>query len=156
MPTLLLLTAADGTLTGAAGCRTAGQGPLFLERYLDRPIEDTIARHTGARVKRSQIAEVGNFACQDSRAARVLMSLMPRYLMEQELTWIAFTATVSVRRILRSLGARCTEIGKADGTCVRGGADKWGSYYANDPRVMVGYLPLARRIPALWGMWRAD
>jgi hypothetical protein len=156
MPTLVLLTGADGALAGVAGCRMAGKEPLFLERYLECPIEELIARRTGARVKRSEIVESGNFACQDSATARVFMSQLPRYLIEREQTWIAFTATVSIRRILRSLGARCTELGKADGACVRSDDDKWGSYYANDPRVMVGYLPLARRIPALWGMWRAD
>ena len=156
MPTLLLLTHADGTLAGVAGCRSAAQGPLFLERYLDRPIEDVIARYEGVRVTRSQVVEAGNFACADAHTAREFMSLMPRYLIERRHTWIAFTATVPVRRILRSLGASCTELARAYDACVRGGNDRWGSYYAHDPRVMLGYLPLARRIPAFWGRFRAD
>lgn len=156
MPTLLLLTRADGELAGVAGCRGAGQGPLFLERYLDRPIEELIARHAGGRVPRAQVVEAGNFACRDARAAREFMSLLPRYLVERQHVWIAFTATLPVRRILHSLGASCTELGKASGACVRDGDDRWGSYYANDPRVMLGYLPHARRIPAFAGTWHAD
>jgi hypothetical protein len=156
MPTLLLLTDDAGAIEGVAGCRTAGNEPLLLESYLEHPIEETIARRTGARVKRSQIVEVGNFACRDSRSARAFMSLIAPYLIGRDLVWITFTATVSVRRILGSLGARCTELGRADGACVRSGTDRWGSYYTNDPRVMVGYLPLARRNPALWGTFHAD
>lgn len=156
MPTLLLLTRDDGALGGVAGCRTAGQEPLFLERYLERPIEDMIAQRSGMRAKRSQVVEAGNFACRDAQTARAFMSLLPRYLMERQHLWIAFTATVSIRRILRSLGAGCTELGRAYDACVRGGDDRWGSYYANDPRVMLGYLPLARRIAAFQEQRHAD
>ena len=156
MPKLLLLTRADGALAGVAGCRGAIQGPLFLERYLDRPIEDLIARYARTRVKRSQVVEAGNFACRDSHTARAFMALLPRYLIERQHVWIAFTATVSIRRILHSLGASCLELGSARDACVRDGDDWWGSYYDNDPRVMLGYLPLARRIPAFSGQWHAD
>jgi hypothetical protein len=84
------------------------------------------------------------------------MALLAPYLVERRRQWIAFTATVSIRHILASVGARCAELGRADGACVRGGGDRWGRYYQNDPRIMAGYLPLARRIPTLWGKPRAD
>ena len=156
MPSLLMLTDAAGSLRGVTGCRVAGAGPLFLERYLDRSIEDVLAVKTGARVRRAEVVEVGNFACRDPRVARTFMSLLPRHFIENDLVWITFTATVSIRRILRHLGARCVDLGAATGACVRGGADEWGRYYSNDPRVMAGYLPLARRIPALWAGAHAD
>jgi hypothetical protein len=156
MPTLLMATAIDGTLQGVAGCRAADGNALFLERYLDAPIEEVLSKSTGARVRRSEVVEVGNFACRDSRVACAFTSQLPRYLIGMGNVWIAFTATVSIRRILRLLGARCVNLGAADGACARDGADRWGRYYSNDPRVMGGYLPLARRIPALWGASYAD
>lgn len=156
MPTLLLLIDASNTISAVAGHRSADEESLFLERYLNRPIEECLADATGARAKRAQIVEIGNFAADDPRAARAIMSLMAPYLLARGKVWITFTATVSIRRLLLSLGAPCVELGKADGACVRGGDDQWGNYYARDPRVMAGYLPRARRIPALWGTSRED
>jgi hypothetical protein len=54
------------------------------------------------------------------------------------------------------MGGRCIEVGTADGTCASGGADEWGRYYESDPRVMAGFLPSARRIPALWRSHHGD
>jgi hypothetical protein len=156
MPTLLLYKESTGPLWGVTGCRSAATEPLFLERYLAAPIEAAITASTGARVRRHDIVEVGNFASLNPRAATRFVSRLPRLLLEEGHTWIAFTATSSIRRILQHLGARCADLGPADGACVRHGPDQWGRYYSNDPRVLVGYLPLARRIPALWSASHAD
>ena len=155
MPSLLLMTDACGRIGAVLGCRRADQ-PLFLERYLELPIEESIAARTGNRVRRSQIVEIGNFAATDSRIAARFMSFVAPHFLERGLTWIAFTATDSIRRILATLGARCTDLGAADGLLVANGPDRWGRYYSHDPRVMAGYLPIARRIPALWNTCHAD
>ena len=156
MPTLLLLLDATDALLGVTGCRVACEDTLYLERYLPRPIETVLAAQTGTRAGRSKIVEVGNFACRNPHAATKFVSLLPRHLLQLGCVWATFTATSSVRRILRHLGARCADLGVADGACARGGADDWGGYYATDPRVLAGYLPLARRIPALWSTVDAD
>jgi len=150
MPTLMLLTGVDSELVAAAGFRSAAQEPLFLERYLPLAIEQAIASQSGAPVQRAEIVEVGNFAALDSRRAKILMSFMPAYFLEGSARWLVFTATSSIRRILSAMGGRCLEVGTADGACVAGGIDEWGRYYSTDPRVMAGFLPLARRIPELW------
>jgi thermostable hemolysin len=156
MPTLLKLNDSTGTLQGVAGCRVAGDEPLFLERYLGQPIEQTLAGRIGSAPLRSEIVEIGNFACSTSHAARRFVALLPYFLLERRLAWVAFTATASVRRILQLVGARCMDLGPANGACVRDGADDWGSYYTQAPRVMAGYLPLARKMPRLWKSGHAD
>ena len=156
MPTLLLLTDADGELAAVAGFRSAAHEPLFLERYLPAPIEQALTSRIGRQVQRAAIVEVGNFAALDSRRAGVLMSFMPAYFLEGSARWLVFTATASIRRILCAMGGRCVEVGSADGACVSGGADEWGRYYSADPRVMAGFLPSARRIPALWRTHHGD
>lgn len=156
MPSLLLMTDARGNLDAVLGCRRADGDRLFLERYLPRPIQDEIAAHTGARVSRSRIAEIGNFAARNSQVAGTFMSYLASHLLDRGLTWIAFTATDAIRRILASLEAPCADLGAADGGQVASGPDRWGSYYSHDPRVMAGYLPNARRIPALWKTRHAD
>jgi Thermostable hemolysin len=82
--------------------------------------------------------------------------MLPRYLIQLQLIWISFTATSSVRRMLLHAGARLVELAEARSACAAGGRDDWGHYYSCDPRVMAGYLPLARRIPALWSATHAD
>lgn len=149
MPTLLTLVDASGSLYAVAGARLAANDKLFLERYLPRPIDALLAERGGMPPPRAQIVEVGNFACRGSRVARRFMALLPFYLLDRKLTWVTFTATAAVRRLLHNVGARCVDLGAADGACVRGGPDDWGRYYTHDPRVLAGYLPLARRIPAL-------
>lgn len=156
MPNLLLLTDTSDSLWGVTGARPASSEPLFLERYFDRPIESVLEAGTGSRIRRSEVVEIGNFACRSPRAATTFVSLLPRHLLHLGYVWVTFTATTSIRRILRHLGARCADLGPADGACVRGGADEWGRYYTNEPRVMAGYLPLARRIRGLWASPYAD
>jgi len=156
MPTLLLLTDANSELAAVAGFRNAAHEPLFLERYLAAPIEQALTSRVGARVQRAEIVEAGNFAALDSRRAKILMSFMPAYLLEGPARWLVFTATSAIRRLLSAMGGHCMELGTADGARVAGGADEWGRYYSNDPRVMAGFMPSARRIPELWRTHHGD
>ncbi len=156
MPTLLVLHDPAGSMCAVAGCRVASSERLFLESYLSQPIEEELAEHISSRPRRSEIVEVGNFAARSSRTARRFMSLLPYFLLDRKLTWVTFTATASVRRILHHIGARCVELARAEGAWVRNADDDWGRYYTHDPRVMAGYLPLARRLPALRDAAYAD
>ena len=156
MPTLLLLLDSRNELAAVAGFRCAGDEPLFLERYLPAPVEKAIALQTNSHLHREEIIEVGNFAAIDSRRAKILMSFMPAWFLECSARWIVFTATAAIRGIVTAMGGRCVEIGAADGACASGGADEWGRYYETDPRVMAGFLPSARRIPALWRSQHED
>lgn len=149
MPSLLMLTGSEGRLRAVAGCRSADAQPLFLERYLEWPIEVVIAAQAGRQVRRSQIAEVGNFACSNSRIAAGFILQLAQFLLERGFLWVAFTATVAVRDILTEMNVGCVELAEAKAGSVRGGRDDWGRYYANDPRVMAGFLPVARNIPSL-------
>jgi hypothetical protein len=52
-----------------------------------------------------------------------------------------------VRGILQGFEAPLVELARADGSRISNGADRWGRYYDNDPRVLAGYLPDSRWIP---------
>ena len=80
MPRLFALEAADGSLHGAVGCRGAAEQGLFLERYLDEPVESVIARRTGERVEREGVVEVGNLAAHGAGTARLLIIALTRIL----------------------------------------------------------------------------
>ncbi|MGL4888321.1 MAG: thermostable hemolysin, partial [Aeromonas veronii] len=62
LPCLLGLYRADGTLVGACGLNHASEGPLYLEQYLEQPIEAAINTRLGVYPARNRIIEVGNLA----------------------------------------------------------------------------------------------
>lgn len=147
MPTLLSLRDGSGRLRSVVGLRGATAAPLFLEHYLEQPVEAALATATGRAIRREQVVEVGNLAGSNCRAAVRMVALLPSYLLSLEYRWIVFTATGAVRGILQGLGAPLVELAHADGSRVADGPDRWGRYYDTDPRVLAGYLPLSRRIP---------
>jgi len=147
MPTLLSFRDASGELRGVIGLRSAEPQPLYLEQYLEQPVEAAIAAATGKRVQRHEVVEVGNLAGANCRTAMRMVAELPSYLLARDYRWIVFTATSAVRGILQGFGAPLVELARADGGRVAGGEDRWGRYYESDPRVLAGYLPASRGIP---------
>ena len=141
MPDLLGMRNVSGELRAVAGYRAAQQERLFLEQYLDQPVEAVLAAKLGRQIERAQIIEIGNLASNGCRQARHLVSLLPRYLLDRGYSWVVFTATSLVRDVLSSVGAGMVELAVADRSRITVGNDMWGAYYRNDPRVMAGYLP---------------
>jgi hypothetical protein len=156
MPTLLSFRDRHGELRGVAGIRGADEARLYLEHYVDRPIEQLVTECLATRagdcldaprtVERQQIVEVGNLAGGNCRAAIRMVAQLPAYLMARRYTWIVFTATSSVRQILAGFGAPLLELGRADPARVAASPDGWGRYYETDPRIFAGYLPDASRL----------
>jgi hypothetical protein len=151
MPTLLSFRDRAGELRGVVGLRGAVPQPLYLEQYLEKPVEAAIAAATGHPVRREQVVEVGNLAGANCRAAMRMVALLPGYLLSRDYRWIVFTATSTVRGILEGFGAPLVELARADGARVAGSPDRWGRYYEKDPRVLAGYLPASLRIPGFSG-----
>jgi hypothetical protein len=141
MPELLGIRNNAGVLRAVAGYRAAGQERLFLEQYLDLPVEAVLSAKLAQSVERTQIIEIGNLASNGCRQARHLVSMLPRFLLDRGYSWVVFTATGLVRNVLESVGAQLTELAVADSSRVTAGSDAWGAYYRNDPRVMAAYLP---------------
>ncbi len=96
MPYLVTLRR-DGEILAAAGYRQAFE-PLFLETYLDEPVERSLARTAGSDVNRSAIAELGQLATRAPRHLTVLINQVSAHLVRQGVSWVAITATRSQRR----------------------------------------------------------
>lgn len=151
MPTLLAFRDRAGALRGVAGVRGAHEERLYLEQYLDRPVElalaDALHAQGVTRVARQQIAEVGNLAGASCRAAVRMVAHIPAWLMSQRFDWIVFTATNSLRQVLAGLDAPLVELARADRSRVAATSrDEWGRYYDTDPRVYAGRLRDAERL----------
>lgn len=126
--------------TGVIGVRRAAEERLFLERYLVRSIEDTIGEVCGRPVARDAIAEVGQFVVDDPRIAADFFHDLVPLLVGQGFDWVCFTGTHKVRAILRRIGFHGLAVARGDASVAADGGDHWGSYYENEPLVIVGKL----------------
>ena len=154
MPCLFGLQADDGSLHGAVGCRSAAVQPLFLERYLDEPIEHVIAARSGEIVERADVVEVGNLAARGAGMSRLLIVALTRLLATEGVRWVGFTGTPALINSFRRLGIALHRLAPADPSRLGADRDEWGSYYDAGPQVMVAEVPGADRTLATAGTYR--
>jgi len=129
-----------GIAAGAAlGYRRAGEAPLFLEAYLDRPIEQLVSEALGGVVERGAIVEIGNFAADNALAMVELWGSAANDLGGQSEVAVA-TLTKPLRRMFARIGLPVTPIARANPERLGDGAAEWGSYYALDPMVCMGVI----------------
>lgn len=126
---------------GAVGYTMAEPGPLFVEHYLDRPVEDEIAALTGRSVRREHVAEVSNLAAPRSSAARQVIVHMTRLLHEIGRTWVVFTATRALLNSFDRLGIETLVLARAEPSRLPDRGAGWGSYYATGPHVVTANIP---------------
>ena len=122
----------------AAGYAAADGQSLFLEQYLDEPIEGAIAGALGRPVARSSVVEVGNLSAVSAGMTRALIPQLARHLQRLGYTWVAFTATRALRNSFQRLGLNPLPLVRADPARLSDGGASWGTYYDNDPVVMAG------------------
>jgi hypothetical protein len=140
MPRLFSLRDERGQVCGAFGLRSA-MHRLFLEQYLDRPIELEIASQLGRCVDRRAVVEVGQFCGTYPGVVRETIRLLTGQLHDDGFEWVAFTATASLRNAFARMGLSPLDMRAADSArlppTIR---SAWGSYYDNVPRVLVGHI----------------
>jgi hypothetical protein len=141
-PNLLLLES-GGRIRAAAGWRCAGEGPLFLENYLDGPVEAAIGQVAGHPVPRARIVEVGNLASDQPGGSIDIILAMAARLDGLGYEWVVFTATRTLIGIFRRLGLPPLALASADPDRLGAEAGRWGSYYASQPVVVAGRIRLA-------------
>lgn len=139
MPRLLSLCSRHGELIAAFGLRAAADSRLFLESYLDHPIEALLQARLGLAVRREDIIEVGNLSTLYPGAARWLIVALTAQLCCEGYKWVVFTGTPTLRNGFHRLGLRPVELGAAtlDRLPLHEHGD-WGNYYDHLPMVMAG------------------
>ena len=140
MPCLLGLHDARGDVQATVGLRSAQGQPLFLERYLDQPIEQRLATRHGAAVPRETIVEVGNLAVGGSASARLLIVALTDLLVAQGFQWVVFTGTAMLLNSFTRLGLCPLPLGPADPQRMGAELADWGNYYAGQPQLMGGAI----------------
>lgn len=136
LPLLLESRGRKGSMA-VLGMRPARRGePLYLEHYLDRPIEQEIAARSGRPVLREDIVEIGNLAANAGGLSTPLFLVMAAALAAADYRWLAFTATPQVERIVARMNYAPLTLREVDTGRLGERARQWGSYYATRPRVM--------------------
>lgn len=140
----------DSGILAAAGYRSAAQGPLFLERYFDAPIESLLAAHADAPPARDRIVEVGHLAAGRAGEGRRLIRLLGPHLASLNYEWAVSTLTTELRHLFVRIGITPLALGAASATALGDEVVHWGSYYDHEPVVLAGNLErvvsqLARR-----------
>ncbi len=143
-PCLVSLHDGDG-IVAAAGYRRAGDGPLFLEHYLEAPVEQLLAPAAGSAPPRPAIVEVGHLAAARAGEGRQLIRLLGVHLAAQGFQWVVSTLTEELRHLFVRLGVAPLALGRADPHLLGDAARGWGTYYDHSPVVLAGYLPQALR-----------
>jgi hypothetical protein len=153
-PTLMSIQDRGGVIHAAVGFRLAAREPLFLEQYLDAPIEAELSEGQGDAVPRHAVAEIGNLASQSPGASLFLFLALANHLHHQGCTHAAATATRRLRRGFARVGFATRRLAAANASRIAGGGADWGTYYENDPEVLAG--PIAPALPALAHMLMAE
>ena len=141
MPLLAALFGADGRVLAAVGIRSADDEALFLEHYLDAPVERTISARSGRIMlppARASLVEIGNLASVNRGASRRLFALLTEYLVDQGFEWAVFTGCSSLHRMFKTLGIETLTLGRALQSRLPADQQTWGSYYEDSPRVVAG------------------
>ncbi|WP_122435886.1 thermostable hemolysin [Pseudomonas viridiflava] len=138
MPELFGLSDGSGALCAVAGARLATAGALFLERYLDEPIEHQVHRAAGRPVERQAIVEVGNLAASNLGSARLSIITVTWLLAICGLEWVTFTGNNALVNSFNRLGLCPVTLGPADPLRLGDDRHAWGNYYQTQPNVHVG------------------
>ncbi len=140
LPELLALHDSHGRLIAAAGLRPASSGPLFLEHYLDEPLEAAVSRVAGYPIERECMVEVGNLASLSAGSARIMIIAVTWLLATRGLKWVAFTGATTLINSFQRLGVVPSVLAAADPARLNGQVDQWGTYYAQHPQVFAGSI----------------
>lgn len=137
LPVLMSLRDPDGKLIAACGIRNAGTERLFLENYMDKPVEELLSERVGSRIQRSDIVEIGNYSVAEMGMSRLLISAIFDQLHATSKQWAVFTAVQIVRNALIKSDIIPIPLCDADiNKLPPAEQSEWGSYYEQNPQVM--------------------
>lgn len=137
MPTLVALRDENGVLMAAFGLRSAAEEPLFLEQYLDIPIEQLLTEQLGKLITRNEITCIGNLAVSNPRNAGVLIAHIIQHSLNIGIEWCVATAHHSLQNGLIKAGRDVYPVHIADKARLPEAEQAiWGSYYDKLPQVI--------------------
>ncbi|MCX2524727.1 thermostable hemolysin [Larsenimonas rhizosphaerae] len=146
-----------GQWRGSAGFSSARTAPLYLEQYLDDPIEALVSDHLGRPVARDGIIEVGNLVAA-SGYSRPLIAVLTRFFSSVNADVVVFTGTPLLLAAFYRLRIALISLGAALPERLSDMTTQWGRYYAHRPVVVAA--PVAASLASLdrggsQALWRS-
>ena len=141
LPTLVSCSSPSGDLMAAAGFQLASAGTLFLEAYLDQPVENCLAPLSEGLPARSQIVEVGNLATSGPGRSQQLIMALTAWFDRRQLQWAVLTLTPTLINSFRRLGLQPQVLAPAIQERLHRSRSNWGHYYDNHPQVVAVSIP---------------
>lgn len=137
MPQLVGLRDNNGVLMAAFGLKKASEGPLFLEQYLDEPVDSLISKTLHRNISREQITKIGNLAVANPRNAGILIAHVIQHSLDIGIEWCVATAHHSLQNGLIKGGRDVYPLFNADKARLSEEEQaKWGTYYKHMPQVV--------------------
>ena len=137
MPDLVSLRDSNGILMAAFGLRSAANETLFLEQYIDIPIQQLLTEQLGRTITRHEITCIGNLAVANPRNAGVLIAHVIQHSLDIGIEWAVATAHHSLQNGLIKGGRDVYALSPADPARLTPEALKqWGSYYRHLPQIV--------------------
>ncbi len=134
-PQLFAMSCA-GRLSAVAGIRSAEREALFLEQYLDDPVEQAVAAAYGKPAPREQIFELCSLASRRPGISYLLYVMLAHVMHRAGYRYAIFSGTRQVARIVDKLQFVVADLAPADPARLGPAAADWGDYYRTEPRVM--------------------
>jgi len=136
-PYLMTLRDQDNRLIAVCGLHSAATERLFLESFLDQPIEALLSAHTGFSVKRGDIVEIDNFSVVELDMSRHLVTAINDQLYFTAKQWAVLTATPELREVFVELGINPEILADTDLNLLSP-EDRlaWGSYFEQKPKIL--------------------
>ena len=135
MPELMVLRR-QSEIAAACGLRPAAMEKLFLEVYLDAPVETILRAAADPTVARADITEVGNLVIAQPGYARRLIVHLAAYLFARDCRWVVFSAVPALRNSFRRIGIPLVTLASADAHRLSAHERAlWGTYYDHSPMV---------------------
>lgn len=143
-PCLLALPAGE-QLKAAVGLRRASEGRLFVEHYVDAPLERAAMLAAGAEIQRETLVEISSFAAYHPGDARAVIVALTCGLYAMGFRWVTLVATRALRNAFARLGLAPVSLGQAQRSRVLDDGTDWGSYYDTAPELLIGDIDAGMR-----------
>jgi len=157
MPNFIRIKDRHDHTKALVGYRDAADGPLYLEKYMDEPIEVAISRYLATPVDRSEIVEVGNLAEAKPGDARLAIIGATSFFHTAGFRWVAFTGVTRLRNAFVRLGMSPKQLLEADQRRLpEEEVKQWGRYYDDgDPVICFGSIQEGHdNLQELWAALR--
>ncbi|MFT7533731.1 MAG: hypothetical protein ACI9FD_004773 [Gammaproteobacteria bacterium] len=140
LPWIVACQRLDDNIEMAFGLNPANDGDLFLEVYLDQPVENLLSRATGTSIKRNSIVEIGNLAFSNNTNLVSNLKDIARYCLGNGFEYVICTASRLLRLIFSRAYLQPIFLGDAHYQNLRDNPSHWGDYYRFTPKVLAGNL----------------